>query len=167
VRVLALVLFLAALATSCRSKRPTEFINITFTPSVDTSHWETFAFDFDRIEEADHQDLDTPFLRDRMLAELEVELTGLGYERGEPADADFIVWYRFELTGEVAVASDGVRVAPMRGLIYLADVRTGRFVWRGERRARVAALETDEERAEAVRAFVREVVEQSERLAGR
>jgi len=155
---LLLLLGLAA----CRSDRPTEFVDIAFAPNVPTEHYRTWEFDLDKIRDFDDPRVDSAFVRTEMLAAIESELTELGFVRGYGGPVDFRVHYELWVAG--AGDLDGVRER-VRGRIFIFDERTGRFVWRGERKAPAGDGEFEEERArEGIRLFVDELLRYTRKL---
>ena len=149
-------LLLLAVLGACRGPKVTELVNITFTTSVDTSMWKTWDFDVDACVDSGDPRLDDARLREELFAALEVSLTERGYERGP--DPDFLVSYKMSVTlNEGDVADRG------EGRILLRDVRTGRAVWMGERKAPLV-LATSEASYEGVKVFVEELIQFSEKL---
>lgn len=156
-----LCLLLLALA-ACRSDRPTEFVDIAFAPNVPTGHYRAWDFDLDRIRDFEDPRVDSTFIRAEMLAAIEDELAELGYERAPGGSVDFRVHYELWVAGPGDL--DGVRER-VRGRIFLFDERTGRFVWRGERKAPTGDAEFDPERArEGIRLFVDELLRYTRKL---
>ncbi len=157
-----LFLLLLLSLPSCRGDRPTEFVDIAFAPNVPTEHYRTWDFDLDRIRDFEDPRVDSAFVRAEMLAAIEDELAELGYERAPGAPVDFRVHYELWVAGPGDL--DGVRER-VRGRIFLFDQRTGRFVWRGERKAPTQGGEFDEARARAgVRQFVDELLRYTRKL---
>jgi hypothetical protein len=161
VRRVVLPLLLATLA-ACRSDRPTEFVDVAFAPNVPVEHYRAWDFDHDRIRDLDDPRVDVDFVRAELLAAIEDELEELGFERVPGGPVDFRVHYELWVAGPGDL--DGVRER-LRGRIFVFDERTGRFVWRGERKAPVGDDGYDEERArERIRLFVRELLRYTRKL---
>ena len=136
--------------------RPTEFINITYTPAVDTAHYATWAFDLEGSQDFGDPRVDDEFVREHLLAEIESELTERGFEQRQGGAADFLVSYELWIAdtgGAEATAEWG------RGRIFIRDVATGRYVWRGERKAFVSRSDSPEEGTARIRAFVQELLQ--------
>jgi len=155
-RLTALAFIASTLLGACKSDRPVEFVNITFTPSVDTAHYETWDFDLERCVDLGDPRGDDVFVRKHLLAEMERELTALGVERRQDGTADCSIHYELYLTASDAPGTSEERV---RGKIFVRDALTGRYVWRGERKAPATGLGSDEERVESIRFFVQDLLQ--------
>ena len=151
-----------AAACACHSARPTEFVNITFTPSVPTDDYATWDFELASCQDFGDERVDDDFVRAELLAAIEDELTQRGYERRPGEPVHFTVYYRLW----VADGGDLLGVAERsRGQIFIRDVKSGRNVWRGERKAPVTGkARTREEQSELLRRFVRELLEYTRKL---
>ena len=150
-----------ALFGACQSARPTEFVNVTFTPSVDTDDYATWDFELDACRDFGDPRVDDAFLREHLLDAIEEGLQERGYRRrvGEPVD--FTVFYELWLTGGGDLA--GVQERG-RGRILVRDVASGRLVWRGERKAPVGGAATPEQQAGKIRRFARELLQYTRKL---
>ena len=137
------ILGLAFLA-ACSTPRPTEFVNITFTPSVDTDHYETWDFDLDKCLDLDDPRADGAFIWEHLLANIQEILEARGLERRTGQAVDFTVFYELWVTDGGDLTGVDERA---RGRIIVRDGTTGRFVWRGERKAPLGAGLTSEELA--------------------
>ena len=147
---------------ACASPRPTEFVNITFTPSVDTDDYRTWDFELESCRDFDDPRVDHDLLRKELLSAIQAELADRGYERSRDEPVDFTVYYELWITD----AGDLVGVDERwRGRIFLRDVATRRLVWRGERKAPVTgAATTPEQQAEAIRRFTAELLQYTIKL---
>ena len=152
-RRLAASLVLASLAACQGDGRPTEFVNIDFVPYLAVEGYETFDVDEDACSEFDDPRVDDALVRREMLAALEDGLTARGFRRATDAPPDFVVHYELwvappeEWTGE-----------RLRGRVWVRDVESGRFAWRGERKALVQGGR-DTDVPAALRAFVDELLD--------
>jgi hypothetical protein len=158
----ALILLAAlALLGGCRSQRPTEFSNITFTPSVDTDDYATWDFDLGACRGFDDPQVDDAFIRGHLLRAIEEQLAQRGYERRTTGTVDFTVFYELDLADGGDVPGLAARA---RARIFLRDVATGRLVWRGERKAPATGEATHEELVERIDRFARELLKHTRKL---
>ena len=156
----AAALCFALAGASCTAPRPTEFVNITFTPSVDTSGYETWAFDTGRCVDAGDGALDD-LVRKLLFAEIELALSERGYVHSADGAVDFLVWYEIVLE---PVGGPELVAERTRSKIFIRDVETNRAVWRGERKAMLGSSMTSAELQHGVRAFVQELLEYTTKL---
>lgn len=156
---LALVALLTLVA--CHSPRPTEYINVAFTPSVDTDDYRTWDFELDSCSDIGDPRFDDDFIREKMLAAIQAALGERGYEHRPGGPVDFTVYYELWLAdgGDLAGVEERVR-----GKILVRDVATGRLVWRGERKAPTRPGSTPGQLAETVRAFVEDLLQYTRKL---
>ena len=156
----ALVAVLLATGVACASPRPTELVNVTFAPSVETDHYATWDFDLAACRDTGDPRVDDAFVRAHLLAAIRDELEARGYARKPGEPVDFRVSYELWIDegGPDAVEERG------RGRILVRDVATGRFVWRGERKARIVRPTSTEERVERIRLFARELLQYTRKL---
>lgn len=143
-----------ALSAACSGTgRPTEFVNIDFVPYLHVERYETFAVDEAACRDFDDPRVDAALVRDEMLTALDEGLRARGFRRVDGDEADFLVHYELwvappeEWTGE-----------RLRGRVFVRDTETGRYAWRGERKALVEGEPREDARA-AVRAFVEELLD--------
>jgi hypothetical protein len=151
---------LAAVA-SCSAPRPTEFVNIVFTPSIPTDHYTTWRFDLDECRDTGDPRVDDAFVRSHLLEAIRSELEPRGYAFHSDGPVDFLVSYQIWFADGQALDADPSRV---RGRIVLKDVATGRFVWRGERKTMVTRELSPEVRIERIRQFAHELLQYTHRL---
>lgn len=149
------VLGLVVLVT-CQSSRPTEFVNITFTPSVHTDDYATWDFDLDLCRDFEDPRVDDASLRKHLLSAIQEILEARGYERRVDQSVDFTVFYDLSVTDGGGLAGVEERI---RGKILLRDSATGRLVWRGERKVPTGGGLTPEELGPRVRRFARELLQ--------
>ena len=131
-RRVALTLACACVPCACKSERPTEFVNVAFTISVDTDDYKTWAFDEAACENFDVDWIDHAALRAEMFESIERVLTDQGNARVAADEADFLVSYEFWI--EPGTTRE-TKVANARGSILIRDSDTGRFVWRATRKS--------------------------------
>jgi len=150
-----------AVLAGCSTPRPTEFVNITFTPSVDTDHYATWDFDLDKCVDFDDPRADSAFIREHLLAEIQRILEARGLERRTGQPVDFTVFYELWLTdgGDLAGVEERAR-----GKIIVRDGATGQFVWRGERKAPAAVGGSPEELLLKIHRFAQELLQYIRKL---
>ncbi len=129
-RLLTLICALALGA--CKSERPTEFVNVAFTISVDADDYKTWSFDEAACEDFDVDWIDHGALRAEMIESIEDVLSELGHTRVAAADADFLVSYEFWIEPGTTRETTS---ANAKGSIVIRDGDTGRFVWRATKKA--------------------------------
>jgi len=156
------VLALVAALWACAAPRPTEFVNVTFTPSIETDGYATWRFDLEACRDFDDPRVDDEFVRAHLLEAIRDELERAGYAYAAEGEIDFLVHY------ELWVADTGGPTAlseSARGRILVEDVASGRFVWRGERKAAISRAGSDEEREEQIRLFAHELLRYTRKLS--
>lgn len=146
---------------ACSTPRPTEFVNITFTPSVDTDHYATWDFDLDKCLDFDDPRVDAAFIREHLLAEIQSILEARGLERRTGQPVDFTVFYELWLADGGDLPGIEERA---RGRIIVRDGATGRFVWRGERKAPLGTGLTSEELLPKIQRFAQELLQYIRKL---
>ncbi len=141
----------------CATSEVTEYVNITFTPSIDTSHYTRWSFDPSQVRDTGDPRVDDTLLRKKLLEALEQELAALGYECVEE-DPDFLVFYHMEILPPVAEFAERGR-----GRIFIEDVGTGRHLWCGERKAPLLVHKASAN-YDGVGVFVHELVQYTSKL---
>jgi hypothetical protein len=168
VRFAPITAALLAALVSCKAERPTEFVNVSFTVSIDASDYRTWDFDETSCEDFDIEWIDDAALREYVFAAIEEYFDGAGYERVPGGDVDFRIHYEFwtqlEETREETEAQ-------ARGSLVIRDGTTGRFVWRATRRAPATGPDPDLDLEARARDFVFEMLAYTtkirERLEGK
>ena len=156
------VALLVAALSACAAPRPTEFVNVTYTPSVDTSHYATWDFELSECRGFGDPRVKDELIGPLMLDAIREELERQGYAWRPDRPVDFLVHYELWIAdsgGAEALSERG------RGRIVVKDVATGRPVWRGERKAAITRAGSDEERRESVRLFVHELLQYTRKLS--
>ena len=129
---LALILVCACVPCACKSERPTEFVNVAFTISVDTDDYKTWSFDEAACEDFNVDWMDHAALRAEMFESIEEVLAGYGRARTTADEADFLVSYEFWI--EPGTTRE-TKAANAKGSIVIRDSDTGRFVWRATKKS--------------------------------
>ena len=149
-----LSLALLVAAASCSTPRPSEFVNIVFAPSIPTGHYAAWRFDLEACRDTGDPRVDDAFVREHMLDAIQSELEQRGFKLRTDGPVDFLVSYQIWF-------ADPSR---MRGRIVLMDTATGRFVWRGERKAPVSRDLAPDDRIERIRRFAHELLQYTRRI---
>jgi len=146
---------------ACAAPRPTEFINITFTPSVETGHYRTWDFELESCRGFEDPRVDDERLRPMLLEAMREEIEARGFRYAPGGPVDFRVFYELWVadTGDAAAVEERAR-----GRIFVRDVESGRLVWRGERKAPVSVMPDDAARAAAVRSFAADLLQYTSKL---
>jgi len=153
---------LATLGGGCRSPRPTGYINVTYTPSIETAHYRVWAVDEPLCVDSADPRVDDAWIREQLLEAVASELTELGFEQATGGRApDFLVSYHVHLGLE---AVEGRPAEWARSSLTLRDARLERLVWRGERKIFVTRSGAPEVSVDAVRLFVRQLMEHTDVL---
>lgn len=154
-----LSLLLAPALLGCAAPRPTEFINITYTPSVATGHYATWAFDLEACRDSGDARVDDERVRAELLRSSAAWFREHGFERhagrAGAAPPDFLVSYAVRVGGD-GEAHDGEW---LRAKLLLRDTATGRYVWRGERKVLVVQAAARGDLGTTVDVFVEQVLE--------
>lgn len=150
-----------AAVVSCSAPRPTEFVNIVFAPSIATDRYKTWRFDLDACRDTADPRVDDAFVREHLLDAIRGELEPRGYAFHTDGPVDFLVSYQIWFADPGAIDADEAR---MRGRIVLKDTTSGRFVWRGERKAVVTRALSPAVRIERIRRFAHELLQYTHRL---
>ncbi len=123
--------------------------------------------------------IDAGRLDDRVRRTVEIELTRLGYEKAEPADADFFVTYQTALSTDLARTVDHIYQHRQEGdafyaygwesyereydvgslIVDVIDARSDKIVWRGWAEAQVDFNSTQAQRDERVAQAVHEILD--------
>ncbi|MEM9380460.1 MAG: DUF4136 domain-containing protein [Planctomycetota bacterium] len=157
----ALAALAVVAAASCANPRPTEFVNVAFTISIDASRYRTWAFDFERSEDFDVDFIDHVRLREALVVAISDVLDEKGYPRVEPEEADALIAYEFWIeegtTAETAVAR-------AQGSLVIRDAKTGEFLWRATRKAPQNLKGGGASYEEGARVFATEMLEYMDKL---
>ena len=156
-RTLAVLL---AGTASCANPRPTEFVNIAFTISIDAGQYRTWAFDLERSEDFDVDFIDHERLRDALVGAISDVMAEKGHVRVDPEAADALISY--ELWIEETATAESV-VARAQGSLVIRDAKTGRFLWRATRKA-PTTLKGGENYEEGARLFATEMLDYMDKL---
>jgi len=137
--------------SACKSERPTEFVNVAFTISVDADDYKTWSFDGAACEDFDVDWINHGALRSEMIESIEGVLSELGHTRVTGDEADFLVSYEFWIEPGTTRATTS---ANAKGSIVIRDGDTGRFVWRATKKATLVRGEGGRNRVNKVHVFV-------------
>lgn len=141
---------------ACKADRPTEFVNVVFTVSHETSHYRTWDFELESSENFAVDWVDHDRIREHLLVAVEDILSEQGYERVPGgSDVDFHVSYELWVTPEAERGAEGV---PARGSLVIRDGSSGAFIWRATRKAPVSTVSTGENTAARTREFASEML---------
>ncbi|MEM9799761.1 MAG: DUF4136 domain-containing protein [Planctomycetota bacterium] len=154
-----LAITLALTGCSSTSPAPKADVTIVFSPSIDTSHYRTWAFDEAKCVDFRDVRFDADLVRRTMLAAIDDELERHLLERSDPESADVLVHYRLGLLD--GGGRDGVSERTL-GQIIAVDAATRRLVWVGERKAPFLSVGTPEEFEAAIRRHVAELLSYTE-----
>lgn len=150
---------LALAIAGCKSPRPTEFVNIVFTPSVETDHYATWNFELESCVNVDDPRVDRDLVHRQLLAAIRNEIEGYGYTYQAIGTPDFRVYYELQLKGSTETAERA------HGRITIRDVATGRLVWRGERKRPVdGRAEGEEQQIDQIELFAHELLRYTHKL---
>ena len=155
-----LVSLVAALA-SCANPRPTEFVNVAFTISIDSSKYRTWAFDFERSDDFDVAFVDHERLRNALVVAITDVMAERGYPRVAPEEADAFLSYELWMDGETTAET---AVARARGSLVIRDAKTGQFLRRATRKAPIAIKGGGESYEEGTRVFASEMLRYMDEL---
>jgi hypothetical protein len=147
---------------ACAGSHPTEFVIISFTPSVDTDEYRVWDFELASCRDFNDPRVDDDFVRAELLAAIQSELEERGYERRPEGSVDFTVFYELRVSDGEDQA--GIRER-MRGRIIARDVASQRLVWLGERKAPVTGkASTREQQTAMIRRFAQELLQYIRKL---
>ena len=146
-----LPLVCALVLGACKSERPTAFVNVAFTISVDAVDYNTWSFDEAACEDFDVDWIDHGALRAEMIESIEDVLSRLGRTRVAASDADFLVSYELWIEPGTTRATTS---ANAKGSIVIRDGDTGRFVWRATKKATLVRGEGERNGMDKVHVFV-------------
>ncbi len=146
---------------ACAAPASEEVINITFAPWIETDHYTTWDFDLEACIEFRDVRIDAELVRFELLAAIEEEIEARGKERRRGAEVDFLVHYELVLAdgGDLSDVKERIRCR-----MFIRDVRTGRLVWRAEKKTPLIGLVQKPEVPTVVRNYVREVLQYATRL---
>lgn len=147
---LALVSF-----AGCTRDVPRETVNVTFTISVDARALRDFAFDLEASVDPDVAWIDRALVRREFVRAATGSLESRGFTLVPAAEAELLISYEFWIEETAGPDSEG---APTRGSIVVRDARSGAFLWRATRKARLVPVQDGASVESEMRAFVEDML---------